>query len=288
MSILLKAKAPRSEGLPTLKLKMEGLKARGITPALKVILIGDNPASVIYTEHKKRYIESLGGACHIVKMNRTTGKDDLLKSIQDISKDPLVHGLLVQLPLPQGPLDAFDLGPVLPPSKDVDGLHPINLYKLITGDSSALVPCTPKGILQLLQYYSIGIKSKNVVVIGRSMIVGKPLASLFTNYDATVTLCHSQTKHLEDITKGADIIISAVGKEHFLDKKYIGSNAPVVIDVGINRNVVQGTLCGDVHFDEVSPLASAITPVPGGVGPMTIYALAQNLLQAVENAEGIL
>ena len=280
--ILLKAQAPRREGLEILKLRTEKLRAKGIVPTLKVLLVGDNSASIMYTGNKKKYVESFGCICHIVKIEKSIGEKKFLEIVQHISHDPDIHGLLIQLPLPKGPLELLDLGYLIPSSKDVDGFHPTNFYKLVTGDNSALLPCTPKGVINLLEYYDINLEAKHIVVIGRSMIVGKPLAALLTNRNATVTLCHSRTKHLENITKNCDVIISAVGKENFLEKRHIGNNGPVVVDVGINRNS-QGHLCGDVNFDEVASLTSAITPVPGGVGPMTVHSLAQNLLQATEN-----
>ncbi len=286
LPILLKAEVLRREGLKTLKLRTESLKTEGIVPMLKVLLVGDNSASVIYTNNKKKYVESFGGLCHILKINKTIKEKEFLNIVQHISKDSHVHGILIQLPLPKGPLSSLVLGPLVPPSKDVDGFHPVNFHRLVVGDNSALLPCTPKGVISLLEYYNISLESKNIAVIGRSMIVGKPLAALLTNKNATVTLCHSGTKALEDITKRCDIIISAVGKENFLGKKHIGNNRPVVVDVGMNRNH-KGQVCGDVNFDEVAPLTSAITPVPGGVGPMTVHSLAQNLLQATEGISSV-
>ena len=275
---LLKAQEVRSQGSHFLEAQTQELKAKGVIPALKVLLVGEDPGSVLYTNNKKIFVESFGAKCEIVRLHSTISEKAFLKALEEISQDPLVHGAFVQLPLP-GSLSHLNIGEFIPASKDVDGLSPLNIYRLMTNDKNALVPCTPKGIVGLLDHYGIALEGKNVTIIGRSMIVGKPLGVLLTNRNATVTLCHSRTKNIEEITRRSDMIVTAMGKEKFLSVDHLGDNRPVVVDVGINRGR-DGKVCGDVDFKAVAPLSSAITPVPGGVGPMTIYSLAQNLLQA--------
>ena len=280
MAILLKARQVCSEGLETLAKKTASLKEQGIHPLLKVVLVGNDPASILYTGKKKKYMESFGASCDIIHLPEETKEKEFLQVIDEIIHNPLVHGILVQMPLP-GELNSLDIGSIIPPGLDVDGLSPHNFYRLAS-NRKGLIPCTPKGILSLLEYYDIAVEGKNVVIIGRSMIVGKPLAALLANKNATITLCHSHTRNIKELSQKADIIICAIGRAKFLTKDYIGSNHPVIVDVGINRDA-KGKLCGDVDFDTVAPLAKAITPVPGGVGPMTIHSLAQNLLEAATN-----
>ena len=280
MAVLLKADQVRAKDLDVLKEKTASFKKQGITPLLKVVLAGDDPASILYTSKKKKYMESFGASCDIIRLPAEIKEKDFLQTIDEIVHNPLVHGVLIQMPLPKG-LESLDVGSIIPGNLDVDGLSPHNFYRLAAG-RKGLIPCTPKGISGLLEYYNLPVEGQNVVIIGRSMIVGKPLAALLANHNATVTLCHSRTKNIPELCQKADIIVCAIGRAKFLTKDYIGNNHPVVIDVGINRDA-KGKLCGDVDFTTVAPLAKAITPVPGGVGPMTIHSLAQNLLEATAN-----
>jgi methylenetetrahydrofolate dehydrogenase (NADP+)/methenyltetrahydrofolate cyclohydrolase len=255
------------------------LKEKKIIPSLKVILVGDNPASLIYTRNKKKFCEEIGAECEIIKLPASLSEKDFISEVKKIADNKLVHGCFVQLPLPTQ-LSHIDVGQLIPAEKDVDGFHAQNLYELMKGAStkSFLPPCTPKGIMTLLKFYEIPISGKNIVIVGRSMIVGKPLMLLLTQRDATVTLCHSKTKNLTEITKKADIVVTAIGRANFFTKEYF-SPGQIVIDVGINKDK-HDKLCGDVDFENVSPMVAHITPVPGGVGPLTILTLVRNLLQA--------
>lgn len=251
---------------------------------MKVVLVGSDPASIIYTSSKKKFCEKIGATCEIIALDENISETDFLTTVESINGDDLVHGCIIQMPLPKH-LSHLDVGRLVKKEKDVDGFHPENLYALLNnnGDQHDFISCTPKGILTLMQESQIEIAGKHVVIIGRSMIVGKPLAMLLTNHNATVTLCHSQTKNLKDLTRSCDILVTAIGKTHFIDGSFLSSNKnQVIIDVGMNTDT-QGQLCGDVDFEKVKDLVSAITPVPGGVGPMTIVSLAQNLLQASTN-----
>jgi len=256
------------------------LKEQNIHPCLKVILVGNNPASLIYTENKKKFCLKIGADCEIIHLEENLSEENFLSTVQKFNHDQNVHGIIIQLPLPKS-LQHLEVGSLISPEKDVDGFHPINLYHLLSNQKNIpfFTSCTPKGILTLLTEHGISVAGKKVCLIGRSMIVGKPLAMLLTNHNATVTLCHSQTPNLENISKEADILISAIGKARFITKEFVHAKQ-IVVDVGINNH--QGTICGDVCFDEVSPIVQSITPVPGGVGPMTILSLAENLLESCE------
>jgi len=284
MTTILKAKPVRDQNLAILKKRTNSLNEKGITPFMKVILVGTNDASLVYTKNKKKFCESFGAKCEIIDLEESINKSQLTDIINTISKDPLVHGLFIQLPLPAH-LTNLDLENLIPPEKDIDGLSNYNIGHLLKGtNENSIIPCTPKGILTLLDFYNITLEGKNVAIIGRSNIVGKPMFLLATQKHATVTLCHSKTKDLLSITQNADIIILAMGKAKFLNKSYLNNNKnQVVIDVGINRND-EGKLCGDADYSQIVEFVEAITPVPGGVGPMTILSLAQNLLQAAENS----
>lgn len=267
-----------------LKNECKFLIENGIHPFLKVILVGNNPASLVYTAAKKKYCEKIGAKCDIIALNENIEENTFLELIKSINQDPAVHGCIIQLPLPKH-LSHLDVGKLVDQKKDVDGFHPENIYAVLSNQISPshFVSCTPKGIITLLQEYQIGIAGKRVAIIGRSMIVGKPLACLFTNLNATVTLCHSKTQNIQEITKECDILVSAVGITHLVDETFLShKNNQVVIDVGMNTDT-HGQLCGDVDFEKVKEKVLAITPVPGGVGPMTIISLAQNLLQAGKN-----
>lgn len=264
-----------------LKGECKFLKEKGITPYLKVVLVGNNPASLVYTASKKKYCERIGAKCDILSLDENISLKDFLDTVDSINKDQDVHGCIIQLPLPKH-LSHLDVGKLVAQEKDVDGFHPENLYSVLANQDMAnhFVSCTPKGIMTLLHENQIEIKGKRVAIIGRSMIVGKPLACLFTNHDATVTLCHSKTQNIKEITKQSDIVVCAIGIAQMVDESYFSENKnQVVIDVGMNTDA-NGELCGDVHFEKVQNFVHAITPVPGGVGPMTIISLAQNLLQA--------
>ncbi|MBC7429211.1 MAG: bifunctional 5,10-methylene-tetrahydrofolate dehydrogenase/5,10-methylene-tetrahydrofolate cyclohydrolase [Bacteriovorax sp.] len=267
-----------------LKAECKSLRENNIFPKLRVILVGSDPASVIYTANKKKYCEKIGAFCEIMHLSEKISEEEFRKVIDQINNDDLVHGCIIQLPLPKH-LSHLDVGHLVVKEKDVDGFNPENLYALMRNgnDSRDFISCTPKGILTLMQESQIAVAGKHVVIVGRSMIVGKPLAMLLTNHNATVTLAHSHTENLKTLTKNCDILVSAIGKANFIDETYISPNKnQVIIDVGMNTDT-QGRLCGDVHYERVVDLVSAITPVPGGVGPMTIVSLAQNLLQASKN-----
>ena len=261
------------------------LKAEGITPGLGVVLVGDDPASRAYVRAKDKMCRELG--LHSVKLElpAETTQADLLARVAELNRDPAIHGILVQSPPPKQ-IDEAAIIRALNPAKDVDGFHPINIAKLALGDTSGFVPCTPLGCLRLLQESDVAISGAHVVVLGRSMIVGKPLALLFMQkgVDATVTVVHSRTRNLPEITRSADVVVAAIGQAGFVRAEHVRSGA-VVIDVGINRvddaAATRGyRLVGDVAFDEVAPMTSAITPVPGGVGPMTIAMLMSNTVKA--------
>lgn len=254
------------------------LKQRGITPHLTVILIGNDPASHSYVNGKKKASEEVGISSEIIKLDATITEDELLDKIQELNKDPNVHGILVQLPLPEH-IDEQKVIETIDPKKDVDGFHPINVGRMMIGQDTFL-PCTPFGILKMLQSINIDMSGKHAVIIGRSNIVGKPMGQLLLNENATVTYCHSRTNDLRKYTLSADILIVAVGKEHIVDGSYIKDGA-VVIDVGVNRTK-EGKLTGDVDFEDAKEKASYITPVPGGVGPMTITMLLENTIKAAK------
>ena len=284
MSQLLHSSSVKKLITKSLKSECKSLKEKNIFPLLKVVLIGTDPASLIYTTNKKKFIEKIGGLCEIIFLDEKISEQKFLDVINEINANDSVHGCIIQLPLPKH-LSHIDIGRLVAKEKDVDGFHPENLYSLLSNkvDQNSFISCTPKGILTLMQENQINVSGKNVVIVGRSMIVGKPLAMLLTNHNATVTLCHSHTENLKDLTRKCDILISAIGKANFIDKSFLSANQnQVIIDVGMNADT-QGQLCGDVNFANVVDHVFAITPVPGGVGPMTIVSLAQNLLQASKN-----
>lgn len=261
-----------------MKEEVTALKNRGITPHLTVILIGDDPASHSYVNGKKKASEEVGISSEIITFEATISEAELLEKIEELNQDPNVHGILVQLPLPEH-IDEQKVIETIDPKKDVDGFHPVNIGRMMTGQDTFL-PCTPFGILKMLQSIQIDLSGKHAVVIGRSNIVGKPVGQLLLNENATVTYCHSRTKDLRKYTLSADILIVAVGKEHIIDGSYIKDGA-VVIDVGVNRTK-EGKLTGDVDFEDAKEKASYITPVPGGVGPMTITMLLENTIKAAK------
>lgn len=247
---------------------------------LAVVLVGDDPASQIYVRNKIKACEETGIRSHAFYLPQNVGQKQLNELISSLAENEKVHGILLQLPLPQG-LDEKEAATLIPTEKDVDGFSAENLGKLAMNEES-FVACTPNGVMQLLSAYDIPIAGKHAVVVGRSNIVGKPMALLLTNADATVTLCHSKTKNLQEICRQADILIAAVGKPSFVTADMVKEGA-VVIDVGIHR-LPQGKMCGDVDFDSVKEKASYITPVPGGVGPMTITMLLYNTYIAAKRS----
>lgn len=261
-----------------MKKEVEHLKEKNIVPHLTVVLVGNNPASRSYVNGKKKASEEVGISSEILELSEAITESELIQVIEQLNNDENVHGILVQLPLPihinvQHIIEAID------PTKDVDGFHPYNVGKMMTGQDTFL-PCTPYGIMTMLHSKKITIEGKHAVVIGRSNIVGKPVGQLLLNENATVTYCHSRTENLKEITKQADILVVAVGRPNVIDKEYIKEGA-VVIDVGINR-LENGTLTGDVDFDSASLHAAYITPVPRGVGPMTITMLLHNTIKAAK------
>ena len=270
-----------------IKIKTEALKTKGITPCLAVILVGSNPASVSYVTGKQKALAEVGMNDRSVRLPESTTEQELISLIQELNADKSVHGILVQLPLPQH-IDEEKIILAIDPAKDVDGFHPVNVGNLVIGKKSFL-PCTPHGIIVLLKRMNIETDGKSAVVIGRSNIVGKPAALLLARKDlnATVTICHSGTKNIADITRRADILIAAAGRTNIVTADMVKEGA-AVIDVGVNRipdaSKKSGfRLAGDVDFENVKEKAAFITPVPGGVGPMTIAMLMANTLEAAEN-----
>ena len=257
--------------------KLAELKAEGITGALAVIQVGDDPASSVYVRNKKKACEFIGIDSLSYELSEETTQEELLELIEKLNQDEKVNGILVQLPVPKH-IDENTIIKAISPSKDVDGFHPQSVGALTIGQKG-FVSCTPAGIIQLLKRSDVEIEGKHCVIIGRSNIVGKPMALLMLRENATVTITHSRTKNLKEICKAADILIVAIGKKEFVDASYLKEGA-VVIDVGIHRDE-NNKLSGDVKFDEVEPLCSAITPVPGGVGPMTIAMLMNNCVEAM-------
>lgn len=259
--------------------KAQELKAKyGITPGLAVIIVGENPASQVYVRNKHKACTELGFYSEGVELPATTTREELLAEIQRLNNDEKIHGILVQLPLPKElqPYESEVLE-AINPLKDVDGFHPVNVGRLVTG-RKALVPCTPHGCLRMLELAEIPVEGANAVIIGRSNIVGKPMLHLLLGKNATVTICHSRTKNLAEITRQADILVAAVGKAGFVTADMVKPGA-AVIDVGINR-IAPKKLVGDVDFEAVKEVAGAITPVPGGVGLLTIAMLMQNTVEA--------
>lgn len=256
------------------------LKKDGVTPGLTVILVGEDPASKVYVGRKEKISKELGISSNVVKLPAETTEEALLSEISKLNHDTDVHGILVQLPLPKH-INETKVVEAIDPSKDVDGFHPINIGKLVANQET-FIPCTPFGILQLLKYSNVEIAGKNVVVVGRSNIVGKPVGQLMLNENATVTYIHSKTVNPSAHLKHADIVIVAVGIPKFLKSADLKQGV-VVIDVGINR-LEDGTLCGDVDFEDVEKVSSKITPVPGGVGPMTIAMLMKNTVMATKKS----
>lgn len=261
-----------------LKLEVEALKNKGVEPTLAVVLVGENSASKVYVRNKKLACQYVGVRSLSYELVQETSEAELLKLIQDLNGRSDVHGILVQLPLPKQ-INEEKILLAISPEKDVDGFHPMSVGNLSVG-RDGFVSCTPAGIIELIKRSSIELEGKRCVVIGRSNIVGKPIAMLLLRENATVTICHSKTVDLPEECRRADVIIAAIGKAEFVTKAFVKPGA-VIIDVGINRNK-DGKLCGDVAYEQCSEIACAITPVPGGVGPMTIAMLIKNCVKAAQ------
>ena len=274
---LLDGKTMSNELREKLALRVENLKARGVTPGLAVILVGEDPASQIYVKNKGLGCAQVGMHSITIRLPETTTQQELETQIDQLNGDSSIHGILVQLPLPAGLDEAAALARIAP-EKDVDGFHVVNAGKLFTGQKG-VVACTPKGAMEMIRRTGIDLSGKEAVVVGRSNIVGKPMAMLLLQQNATVTMCHSRTQHLAEHTRRADVLVAAVGKPRFITADMVKPGA-IVIDVGINR--VDGKVVGDVDFDAVKEVASWITPVPGGVGRMTITMLLENTIEAAE------
>ncbi|MBR2722344.1 MAG: bifunctional methylenetetrahydrofolate dehydrogenase/methenyltetrahydrofolate cyclohydrolase FolD [Clostridia bacterium] len=255
------------------------IKERGYAPGLAVVIVGDNPASQVYVRNKKRGCEEVGFYSEVHECPKDMTQAELNALVDRLNADERIHGILVQLPLPKH-LNETEVLLRISPEKDVDAFHPYNVGKIMIGDYNFL-PCTPAGVMALLERSGIEISGKNCVVIGRSNIVGKPMAMLLLHANGTVTVCHSRTKNLSEVTRQADILVVAIGRADFVGADMVKEGA-VVIDVGMNRRE-DGKLTGDVNFSEVEPIASYITPVPGGVGPMTITMLLRNTLTAAQS-----
>jgi len=262
-----------------LKDKVAKLNEKNITITLCVIQVGNDSASSIYVRNKKKACEEIGIRSISYELPEETSQEELINLIQELNQRPDINCILVQLPLPKH-IDEDTIIKTISPEKDVDGFHPLNVGKLSLGQKG-LVSCTPAGVIQLLKRYNIPIEGKECVIVGRSNIVGKPMSMLMLKENATVTICHSKTKNLAEVTKRADILIVAMGKPKFITGEYVKEGA-VVIDVGIHRNE-NNKICGDVDFDDVVDKVSAITPVPGGVGPMTIAMLMHNCVETAMN-----
>lgn len=280
---IISGKELASEIKQDLAKEIERLKVKNLIPKLVVVLVGDNPASLSYVKGKERAAAEIGMDSEVITLPVETTEADLLALLDELNDNDAVHGILVQLPLPdqineQKVIDRIN------PKKDVDGFHPINIGKMMTGEDSFL-PCTPYGIITMIKSKGVEIEGKHAVIIGRSNIVGKPVGQLLLNENATVTYCHSKTENMQKYTQAADILIVAIGKENFIKQEDVKEGA-VIIDVGINRTQ-EGKLTGDVDFAEVVEKAGYITPVPGGVGPMTITMLLSNTIKAAKGLTGI-
>mgnify|MGYP003612646995 FL=1 len=261
-----------------LKAKVDDLRSAGVTPGLVVILVGENPASQVYVRNKERRATAAGFNSEVIRLSEDTTETALLELIAQLNQDDNWHGILVQLPLPAH-ISEEKILLAIDPDKDVDGFHPTNMGRLWSGNP-VMIPSTPAGIMVMLEAYGVEVAGKNALVIGRSNIVGKPMAQMLLDQHATVTIAHSRTQNLPELAKQADILVVAIGRGNFVTADFVKPGA-VVIDVGMNRDD-NGKLIGDVKFDEVEPIASLITPVPGGVGPMTITMLMEQTYEAAK------
>jgi methylenetetrahydrofolate dehydrogenase (NADP+)/methenyltetrahydrofolate cyclohydrolase len=281
MTKILDAKSIIDSKISELSSRSQRLTASGLTPNLAVIIVGENPASLLYVKNKQKLCEKIEAQFNLIRLPHDVAREEFLSQINRLNNDPLVTGCFVQLPVPTQ-LSDINITQLINPKKDVDGFHLQTVNKLYMKELDGIIPCTPRGIVTLLNENNIDVEGKDITVIGRSHIVGKPLTLLLQALNATVTMCHSKTQNLTKHTKTADIIISAVGIPHFIKSSHLSSNKnQIIIDVGMNK--LNGKTVGDVHFDEVKDLVQAITPVPGGVGPMTVFSLMENLLTTTEN-----
>jgi methylenetetrahydrofolate dehydrogenase (NADP+)/methenyltetrahydrofolate cyclohydrolase len=278
MAALLDGKAVAAAVKNEVRSRVDALRARGVVPGLATVLVGDDPASQVYVRNKQKACEAVGMRSFGHRLPATTSQHELLRLVAQLGDDAAVHGILVQLPLPEG-LDAHAVITALPPAKDVDGLHPLNQGALLAG-RDGLRPCTPLGVMRLLDESGVALKGAHAVVVGRSLLVGKPVALLLLERHATVVMCHSRTRRLDEEVGRADVVVAAVGQPELVRGDWIRPGA-VVIDVGINR-MADGSLRGDVEFAAAAERASFITPVPGGVGPMTVAMLLANTACAAE------
>ena len=276
MAIIIDGKKVSAEVKEQVRIETEELIKKGIKPGLAVIIVGDDPASRVYVNNKKKACEKVGFLSKEFALPATTTQEELLALVNELNEDKEINGILCQLPLPKG-LDEKAVIEAISPLKDVDAFHASNVGKIMIGDYDFLL-CTPAGVMEMLHSYNIPVEGKECVVIGRSNIVGKPMAMLLLHENGTVTITHSRTKNLKEVTKRADILVAAIGKPKFVTADMVKEGA-VVIDVGMDRDE-NGKLCGDVDFENVKEKCSAITPVPGGVGPMTIAVLMKNTLKA--------
>lgn len=283
MANIINGKLIANQAKNNVKLEVDKLKESGIEVCLAVVLVGNDPASKVYVRNKKLACDKVGIISKEILFDENISQNELVSAIKDLNNDNKINGILVQLPLPRH-LDEKEIIRSIDPMKDVDAFHPVNVGKIMIGEYDFL-PCTPAGIVDLIDSTGVDICGKNCVVVGRSNIVGKPMAMLLTNRSGTVTVCHSKTNKLIEFTKKADILVAAVGVANFINADMVKPGA-VVIDVGINR-MQDGRLCGDVDFASVERVAGYITPVPGGVGPMTIAKLMENTLRAAEKQNAI-
>lgn len=283
MAVILDGKAVSAKVKEEVKEEVEALKKQGVSVGLAVIIVGNNPASRTYVNNKKKACEAAGILSEEYALPEETTQEELLALVEELNHKDSINGILCQLPLPKQ-LDEEAVIAAISGKKDVDAFSAVNVGHIMIGDYSFL-PCTPAGIMEILRHYNIDVAGKECVVIGRSNIVGKPMAMLLLHQNGTVTICHSKTKNLKDVTSRADILVAAVGIPHFVTADMVKEGA-VVIDVGMDRDE-NGKLCGDVDFAAVEPKASYITPVPGGVGPMTIATLLKNTVTAAKQQNGI-
>ena len=283
MAIIIDGKEVANKVKRDLKIKCDELKKQGINPRLAVIMVGNNPASKVYVKNKSKACEITGIEYEEHLLDDNISQDKLNSLIQDLNDNRKIHGILLQSPIPKH-LDINQAFKLISDNKDVDGFNPTSVGKLAIGEDT-FISCTPYGIMRMLEEYNVELEGKNVVIIGRSNIVGKPLLQCCLNKNATVTICHSKTKNLKDFTEKADILIAAIGKPKFVTVDMIKEGA-IVIDVGINRTE-EGKLVGDVDFENIEKIASHITPVPGGVGPMTVAMLMENVIKATKLSKNL-
>jgi methylenetetrahydrofolate dehydrogenase (NADP+)/methenyltetrahydrofolate cyclohydrolase len=283
MGRTLNSKPITESAIATLTKRCELLRSKNVHPLMKVVLVGNNSASLSYIRSKKKLCEKIGARFELLHLDESIDSNEFETIIKNLNTDQDTNGFIIQMPVPKQ-LSHLDLNNMIQPEKDIDGFNFSNLADVYGGNINlnGLLPCTPKGVLKLCDHYKIELEGKNVVIIGRSLIVGKPLSLLMTNRNATVTLCHSRTQNIQSLTKNADIIITALGKENFLTEDFINPDREqYIIDVGINRNSA-GMLCGDADFDNLINKVAGIAPVPGGIGPLTVLSLIENLFLATE------